>query len=186
MHRHGLYFYFLCRRKTQTSHVSGSGKDGTREGRVFDSYERSSIYSVDRGRPGAYRHSGNNTGNGGTSGQRRRWFVIKALGGRCAHCGLTDRRVLEVDHVRGDGWAIRRAFCGADYWRVMLWIVQAGDAPGFLQVLCANCHRIKSLADRRRVERRALSEQEITIMRFMARLIYWRTPEGRARARSRG
>lgn len=78
--------------------------------------------------------------------KRLRLEVINALGGQCARCGIDDKRVLEVDHIHGDGSEQRRRNPAernrATYWLNLLKAIQAGDIR--VQVLCANCHRIKT------------------------------------------
>src|SRR6266446_5698640 len=36
--------------------------------------------------------------------RRIRREVIEHLGGKCVHCGFSDYRALQVDHINGDGW----------------------------------------------------------------------------------
>ena len=68
---------------------------------------------------------------------RVRHEAIVLLGGRCAECGIDDERVLEIDHVDGDrpvavsgNTIIREVARGVHLYRV--------------QLLCANCHTIKT------------------------------------------
>ena len=66
--------------------------------------------------------------------------IIADLGGECVECGISDPRVLDIDHInpneklrpdhRGYSTPIRLA-----YWRREM---------HNLQILCANCHRIKT------------------------------------------
>lgn len=73
--------------------------------------------------------------------ERKRDFrrrAIEKLGGACVECGITDFRVLEIDHVNGGGG---RDFKTRGYHMIHRAIV-AGE-QGF-QVLCANHHAIKS------------------------------------------
>jgi 5-methylcytosine-specific restriction endonuclease McrA len=67
--------------------------------------------------------------------------AITLLGGKCCRCQLEDIRCLEIDHivpVRGD-----RSIYGAKLYRS---IVNSGSTEN-LQVLCANCHAIKTYED---------------------------------------
>lgn len=62
----------------------------------------------------------------------------RALGSTCCDCGIADERVLQIDHIDGGGRADR---AGRGYLAILR-AVAAGE-PGF-QLLCANCHAIKT------------------------------------------
>lgn len=65
---------------------------------------------------------------------RLREKAVALLGGACAHCGITNLRVLEIDHICGGGGKeSRRIGNHGVHLRVL-----AGEA-GY-QLLCANCH----------------------------------------------
>lgn len=64
--------------------------------------------------------------------------IFEALGGVCRDCGHVDQRVLQVDHIDGGGCAHRAKTGGAQYWRTVLRRIEE------FQLLCANCHMIKS------------------------------------------
>lgn len=75
--------------------------------------------------------------------------LYSIFGAACLRCGNDDRRVLELDHIHGGGNAEREAgrmdkTCG----RKM--IEYARSHKEMFQLLCANCHRIKSWEDRER------------------------------------
>jgi hypothetical protein len=68
--------------------------------------------------------------------------VLKILGGKCARCGIKDPRVLQVDHIEGNGhkdmmnkWKNRRY----DFFKH---IIKNPDFTKY-QLLCANCNWIK-------------------------------------------
>ena len=69
-----------------------------------------------------------------------RELVILAYGGKCACCGKTNHRVMQLDHVNGDGGK-HRAKIGEPMWR---WAYR-NDCPSNLQILCADCHHIKTI-----------------------------------------
>jgi hypothetical protein len=86
----------------------------------------------------------------------RKSTLLFALGGKCIRCGVTDSRVLEIDHINGDGWKER----GKNFrWQTYLY-----NSPGTLrnamenldrfQLLCANCHAIKTEEDSEWLPRR--------------------------------
>jgi len=59
----------------------------------------------------------------------------------CLICGFNDLRALQLDHVNNDGAEHRREIGG--HRRTWRWIVKNRYPAGF-QVLCANCHCIKT------------------------------------------
>ena len=72
--------------------------------------------------------------------------MLRYGAGRCARWGLDDIRVLELDHVNGNGNADRIARTGGCRGGVPFYrALKAAGWPGGFQVLCANCHRMKTL-----------------------------------------
>jgi hypothetical protein len=68
---------------------------------------------------------------------RRR--ALERLGGRCARCGITDLRVLQISHRNGDGRLERGGRqSGGRYQKIALGKRDVND----LELLCANCHII--------------------------------------------
>jgi hypothetical protein len=64
-------------------------------------------------------------------------FII--LGGKCTHCSITDKRVLQIDHINGGGRRDRKNYTTeANYYRHIINI----NCDGY-QLLCANCNWIK-------------------------------------------
>lgn len=61
---------------------------------------------------------------------------------KCSKCGNTDMRVLQLDHIKGDGYKAKR-----EYFRTMKEIVELKKNPAkfrsVFQVLCSNCNWIK-------------------------------------------
>src|SRR5258708_14170519 len=80
----------------------------------------------------------------------RRDQVFTLLGGRCAWCSLDDWRVLQVDHIVGDGAAERRQFGG----KLANWASDGAYTKYMVehlekyQLLCANCHALKTQGER--------------------------------------
>jgi len=76
--------------------------------------------------------------------------VLALLGSRCSVCGNDDVRVLELDHIvplkRNRTTNVAAGFNGTELWRR----VAKGDIKDDeVQLLCANCHAIKTADDRR-------------------------------------
>lgn len=65
--------------------------------------------------------------------------AIQLLGGACAHCGLTDRRCLQIDHVNGGGTRELREVGNQG---ICARIAKTQQTEGY-QLLCANCNWIK-------------------------------------------
>jgi len=91
---------------------------------------------------------------------REKAYQLK--GNCCKNCGITDRRVLQFDHVDNNGYLDRplgRWHGGGSYQRDL----RVLRYPEKYQLLCANCHAIKTFEHRRNLERKtgALSVVEI-------------------------
>lgn len=76
--------------------------------------------------------------------QRKRIGAIKALGGKCAACGVEDVLILTIDHINGD-WRndpVHRK----DKIGLYRWILNnAEEAKRRLQVLCWNHNALKAI-----------------------------------------
>ena len=87
--------------------------------------------------------------------QLRRQYIYKAwvyskLGGKCEMCGISDYRVLSIDHIKRDAGDDPNAWeCGNQTrdsrWYMKIWkhIAENKRYPHDLQLLCMNCHMIK-------------------------------------------
>ena len=73
---------------------------------------------------------------------RQRAEVIYRLGGRCNQCGITDIRVLEVHHVNHDGYKEREKHRGESAGKQL---TSVRRTPEHFELLCSNCHKIKTL-----------------------------------------
>ena len=69
--------------------------------------------------------------------RKRRKKAVAKLGGECKHCGMTDIRCLQVDHINGGGTKENRTIGTNGIIRK----VNRGES-GY-QLLCANCNWIK-------------------------------------------
>ena len=77
---------------------------------------------------------------------RDKWrdLAITALGSRCQRCGIKDKRILEIDHVFGNGRNELKSLFKNDYVQFRRDVVERSDS-GHYQLLCCNCHRLKTL-----------------------------------------
>ena len=75
-------------------------------------------------------------------GNQRAWraSAIKKLGEKCNHCGFSDIRALQIDHVNGDGRAERTIRKSLNR-KIALGLVDINR----YQLLCANCNWIKRI-----------------------------------------
>lgn len=64
--------------------------------------------------------------------------ALKTLGDKCTRCGISDYRVLQVDHVNGGGTRLGRL--GQKGYALYIDVVRN---PEKYQCLCANCNWIK-------------------------------------------
>lgn len=72
----------------------------------------------------------------------KRLELIKLIGGHaCKHCGNDDERVLQIDHIFGNGKEMPLAKKNI----IEIYLDNPYLAKSELQVLCCNCHRIKSI-----------------------------------------
>ena len=72
----------------------------------------------------------------------KRIQIINILGGfRCKHCDNQDYRVLEIDHIFGNG----KEMPLSDENILDIYLDNPHLCKTELQVLCRNCHRIKSI-----------------------------------------
>lgn len=118
--------YIAARRTAGLCYVCGRNKAATKDGRC------NGCAQAARSRHEAW---------------RRGLFaeVIDAYGGRCACCGLADRRFLTIDHINNDGHEDRRR----NGYRGGYTFYRSLKADGFarkdVQVLCYNCNNGKRL-----------------------------------------
>ncbi len=79
----------------------------------------------------------------------QRWLAVQKLGGKCAACPETDYVVLQLDHINNDG-NTERTQKGESREKMSRAII-AGERDD-IQVLCANCHARKTIADKDGIE----------------------------------
>lgn len=73
--------------------------------------------------------------------------ILDELGGVCVQCGFTDRRALHIDHVFADGYDDRVENRKKKGPKAYLQNIQKNLGTGRYQLLCANCNRIKQVAN---------------------------------------
>lgn len=73
--------------------------------------------------------------------RERRDSCFIGLGGKCAKCGFSDFRALQVDHINGDGNVERHLLRRNDYYPNVLKSFLADEKR--YQLLCCNCNWIK-------------------------------------------
>ena len=78
---------------------------------------------------------------------KRRSVVLKSMGGKCKKCGYNDSIALQIDHIKPQ-LALRE-----DRWsgmRLVNRIYRGIISTEGLQLLCANCHSIKTYKEDRK------------------------------------
>lgn len=82
---------------------------------------------------------------------RYKYPAYDKLGGKCANCNMNDYRCLQIDHINGNGSLQGNKKSGNHLWR----LITLHDYPlDNLQLLCANCHMIKTFENRDRYKYR--------------------------------
>jgi hypothetical protein len=82
--------------------------------------------------------------------RKKRDELLEFFGNKCVRCGFGDKRALELDHVNGDGFKYKRGQLhgGGEGHNIGRFIknIKANphEAKKRFQLLCANCHRIKT------------------------------------------
>jgi hypothetical protein len=77
--------------------------------------------------------------------------VLLYLGNKCAHCGIEDPRVLQIDHVKGGGCKeAAKGMTGSKLYKDVF-IREPGEK---YQLLCANCNWVKRYENKEVPDRR--------------------------------
>ena len=63
--------------------------------------------------------------------------AIQGYGGKCACCGETEPRFLQIDHIHGNGSQHRKEVGHKALW---LWLARNGYPKDDYQLLCCNCN----------------------------------------------
>lgn len=105
--------------------------------------------------------------------------ALEVLGGTCKDCGITDLRVLVIDHRGGGGVADRKKHGSA-----LRFYRHVAAQPETYQALCHNCNHLKRL-DKREFRKGAYSEIRATLPPFehhgrsQGQKLAWEDPEYR-------
>lgn len=84
-----------------------------------------------------------------TKEHRRKYFqevrrrTVLMIASACNHCGFDDVRALHIDHITGDAVEDKK-FTGGSYYHNIAKRIRE-ESPNDYQILCANCHMIKTL-----------------------------------------
>ncbi len=70
--------------------------------------------------------------------QENKKEILEKLGSKCSKCGISDWRVLQIDHINGGGKEARAQYGVTGIYNAIL-----RDTSNNYQLLCANCHQIK-------------------------------------------
>jgi hypothetical protein len=88
----------------------------------------------------ASRHKAENKERLNSYRRTLRHKVLEKYGNKCNRCPFNDPRVLQLDHVHGDGAEERRAIG-----HYAIYLRALNDTDGRYQLLCANCNWIKRI-----------------------------------------
>jgi len=77
-------------------------------------------------------------------GYRKR--LVDLLGGKCARCGFSDYRALQIDHKNGGGR--KETLVRGNIQMYLRYLKSPEEAKLHLQVLCANCNWIKRVENK--------------------------------------
>lgn len=69
---------------------------------------------------------------------RKKLEVIELLGGKCVNCGVSDVRILQVNHMNGDGAAERKTHFS--HYKFINDILSGERSTSDLELRCANCN----------------------------------------------
>ncbi len=72
---------------------------------------------------------------------------LTILGGKCVLCGNSDYRVLQIDHIKPIRRSKTNPFAREGGTRIRQMIANGTRSKDNLQILCANCHQIKTFSE---------------------------------------
>lgn len=83
--------------------------------------------------------------------------MVAAYGGKCAHCGINDQVVLDIDHIDNNGSIHRKQ--GIHGWQLYRLLKRQGWPKDNYQLLCKNCNWRKEILRRRPAEIQAIYDE---------------------------
>ena len=83
--------------------------------------------------------------------RKKRDEVLRLLGDKCKKCGISDKRVLQVDHINGGGLKETNSMT-VMYSKYIFESISKGSTK--YQLLCANCNWIKRAENNENTKRR--------------------------------
>lgn len=88
--------------------------------------------------------------------------VLDYMGGKCAGCSIDDYRVLQIDHIEPE---LRKAKDWTS--KLVFSIYRDKTKANGLQLLCANCHAIKT----NEIDRRKFAQVQKNVHNFNPRVM---------------
>lgn len=88
---------------------------------------------------------------------KTRLEMVAAYGGKCAHCGINDQVVLDIDHIDNNGSIHRKQ--GIHGWQLYRLLKRQGWPKDNYQLLCKNCNWRKEILRRRPAEIQAIYDE---------------------------
>jgi len=76
--------------------------------------------------------------------------IFEKYGNKCKDCGISDKRVFQIDHINGGGTIESRLYQN----RITYFLRILKDKKGKYQLLCANCNVIKKIENKENKKRR--------------------------------
>jgi hypothetical protein len=81
------------------------------------------------------------------STKKLREKIFEILGNKCVHCGFSDNRILQIDHVKGNG--LRQRKQEKSYFQMLKTILKELECGSKdYQCLCPNCNWIKRIENK--------------------------------------
>lgn len=79
--------------------------------------------------------------------EKNRNKTLEILGGSCKNCGISDYDILQVDHIEPINKDRMNRICNEKLFKK---IANGSLSVENLQILCANCHMKKTVAEHRK------------------------------------
>jgi hypothetical protein len=89
--------------------------------------------------------------------EANRIYLFDILGNKCIKCGITDTRVLQIDHISGGGRneiLVNKKLRGGQ--KKSGYYLKHPELISKIQLLCANCHVIKTFENREFIRKKVV------------------------------